>query len=55
VALDAALLGQNRDLDQRLDNDAEEDVVADLDDARAVALADIADALAEPLEIRAVS
>jgi hypothetical protein len=51
VARHAGLLGQYGDLDQRLDDDAEEDVVADLAEAGQFALADIADAATESLEI----
>ena len=47
----AVLFRENRDLSQRLGHDSEIDVVADLDDARALAVADIGDAAAEQLEI----
>src|SRR5215469_855862 len=46
-AVHAAALGQHGDLAQRLDDDAEEDVVRDLDQAGGLALAAVRDAAAE--------
>ena len=48
----ACLLRQDGDLGERLRDHAEEDVVADLHDARELALADVADPLAQGLQVR---
>ena len=45
----AHLVGEERDLDQVLDHDAEHDVVGDLADARELAVADVGDALRRDL------
>ena len=44
MARHAHLVGQERDLDQVLDDDAEHDVVGNLADPRELAVADVGDA-----------
>ena len=51
-ARDAALLGQHRDLGHALGHHAEHQVVADLDQSRALALPDVGDAAAQQLQVR---
>jgi len=52
MAWHATLLREHRDLRERLCDDPEVDVVADLHDARLLAVAHIGDAAAEHVEIR---
>jgi len=52
VPRDPCLLRKDRDLGKRLRDDAEEDVVADLDDARELALADVARRRCDHLQVR---